>query len=288
MVSAVAAIVRSPRCLWRMSVTSLALLLCASAASLAQNARFRSIELCNGADRSTPEPQIVGCSALIASGKEPPRILSVAHNNRGNAYAAKGDYDRAIRDYESSIRLDPTFARAFNNRGVAYRKKEQYARAIEDFAQSIKLDPSYAGAFANRADAYQNLGEYRLAAADYDEAIKLQPDLEDVWNGRCWVRALIGELSAALSDCNKAVLVQPSAAVFDSRGLVHLKLKDFDAAIADYDAALRFDPTLAAALFGRGLARQGKGDRGGGDIDIAAARAIDPTIARQFDRYGVR
>jgi tetratricopeptide (TPR) repeat protein len=271
-----------------MIIAFLTLLLCFVSPAAAQNDRFRNIELCNGADRSSHEPQIKGCSALIASGKERPKVLSVAHNNRGNAYAARGEHDLAIRDYEESIRLDPTFARAFNNRGVAYRKKAQYIRAIEDFTQSIKLDPSYAGAFANRADGYQNIGEYRRAARDYDEAIRLQPDLEDVWNGRCWVRAIVGDLAAALSDCNKAVQVQPSAAAFDSRGLVYLKMKGFDAAIADYSSALQFDPKLASSLFGRGLAKRGKGDRVGGDADVAMAQTIQADIAAQFERYGAK
>src|SRR5207248_9150036 len=35
---------------------------------------------------------------------------SVAAMNRGNAYAAKGDYERAIRDVNESVTLDPTNA----------------------------------------------------------------------------------------------------------------------------------------------------------------------------------
>src|SRR5690242_10746081 len=58
--------------------------------------RLSNIELCNGADRSSPEPQIKGCTALIETEKETTLVLAIAHNNRGDAYSAKGDYDRAI------------------------------------------------------------------------------------------------------------------------------------------------------------------------------------------------
>src|SRR5262249_38751328 len=88
----------------------------------AQNPKFRNVELCNGADRTSPDIQIGGCTALIDAGKETPQTLVIAYNNRGNAYTAKGEYDNAIQDYDQSIKLNPNYARAFNNRGVAYQK----------------------------------------------------------------------------------------------------------------------------------------------------------------------
>ena len=39
-----------------------------------------------------------------------------------------------------------------------------------------------------------------------------------------------------------------SAAVLDSRGFVHLRRKEFDKAISDYDAALKIDPKAAWPL----------------------------------------
>jgi hypothetical protein len=49
--------------------------------------------------------------------------------------------------------------------------------------------------------------------------------------------------------------------------------RGFDEAIADYDAALKLNPKMAASLYGRGLAKQKNGDQAGGDADIAAAKA---------------
>jgi tetratricopeptide (TPR) repeat protein len=63
------------------------------------------------------------------------------------------------------------------------------------------------------------------------------------------------------------------------RGWTYFKLGQLDAAVADYDSALKYNPKRTIALYGRGLARRAKGDRTGGDADIAAARAIQPDIA---------
>src|SRR5260221_13541362 len=114
------------------------------------------VKWCNGVNRTSPDIRLDGCTALINTGEPMPQALVIAYNNRGNAYTTKGEYDRAVQDYDQSIKLDPSYARAFNNRGVAYQKKGEYDRAISDFDEAIKLDPNYASALANRAET--NLG----------------------------------------------------------------------------------------------------------------------------------
>ena len=174
--------------------------------------KLKNVELCNGIDRSSPEPQITGCTALIDAGNDTTRVLAIAHNNRGDALIAKGDYDSAIADYDAAIKLDPTYVKPFNNRGVAYLKKGEYARAIKEFDQAIKFNPTYANAFANRAEAYKKMREYARAAQDYDNAIRIKSDEEALWNERCWVRAILGQLQPALADCGVALRMRPNDA----------------------------------------------------------------------------
>lgn len=75
--------------------------------------------------------------------------------------------------------------------------------------------------------------------------------------------------------------------VLDSRGLVHLRLGQNDAAIDDYDEALRRRPKTDWSLYGRGLAKQRMGQRAEGDADIAAALALNPGMSAEFKRYGI-
>ncbi|TMK10002.1 MAG: tetratricopeptide repeat protein, partial [Alphaproteobacteria bacterium] len=151
------------RAVVRGTASALMLLLLGGVSAAQRSQLLKNVELCNGADRTSPDIQVDGCTALINSSAQTPQSLVIAYNNRGNAYTAKGEYDRAVQDYDQSIKLDPNYARAFNNRGVAYQKKGEYDRAIEDFDASIKLNPDYASAFANRAQTYLNKGEYARA-----------------------------------------------------------------------------------------------------------------------------
>jgi hypothetical protein len=61
-------------------------------------------------------------------------------------------------------------------------------------------------------------------------------------------------------------------------------MKNYAAAIADYDAALKELPKQASVLYGRGLAKQLKGDASYAS-DIAAAKRIKPDIVETFDQW---
>ena len=169
--------------------STFALLLLGSLAA-AQNPKkgdyLGNIALCNGSGSTSFAARIDGCTALIDSGQGTTTALAIAHNNRGNAYTAKGDHDRAILDFDQSIKLDPTYAKPFNNRGAAYLRKGEYDLALKSLDQAIKLNPNNGRAFVNRAGVYLKKNEYDHAARDYDEAIRLEPNLEAGWSGRCW------------------------------------------------------------------------------------------------------
>jgi tetratricopeptide (TPR) repeat protein len=94
----------------------------------------------------------------------------------GDGYSEKGDYDRAIADYNESIRLNPNSYAAFGHRGFAYLKKGNYDQAIADINESIRLNPNNPVALANRGFAYLQKGDYDRAIADYSESIRLNPN----------------------------------------------------------------------------------------------------------------
>jgi tetratricopeptide (TPR) repeat protein len=66
---------------------------------------------------------------------------------RGTAYAAKGDLDKAILDYNTAIKLS---ARVYYERGVAYSRKGEMGVALADFNKSIDIDPDFPAVYLNR------------------------------------------------------------------------------------------------------------------------------------------
>jgi tetratricopeptide (TPR) repeat protein len=82
---------------------------------------------CKGKDN---DEIIVNCTNLLNrfSLIYPTNIL--AYLKRGFAFVNKGDYDRAIRDFDEATRIDPKDPSAYIFRGSVYRTKRNYDRAI--------------------------------------------------------------------------------------------------------------------------------------------------------------
>ena len=68
---------------------------------------------------------------------------------RAGAYDRKDMIDRAIGDYDTALRLDPSLADIFNARGELWRRKGDRLHALQDFGAAIKLNPQHEAARAN-------------------------------------------------------------------------------------------------------------------------------------------
>jgi Tfp pilus assembly protein PilF len=136
----------------------------------------------------------------------------------GAAYATKGQYDRAIMDFDEAIRLNPRDADTFYARGEAYRNKGDYNCAIADYSDAIRLNSKDAFIFYRRGFAWRHKGQHDWAIADFDEAIRLNPN---------------------------------EALAFNERGNAYRAKGQLDRAIADYDEATRLDPDFTEAINSR-------------------------------------
>ena len=61
--------------------------------------------------------------------------------NRGYVYYKMKQYDSAISDFDSALKINPEYARAYFNRGLVYADLKQYRQAGESFSQAICYNP---------------------------------------------------------------------------------------------------------------------------------------------------
>lgn len=182
--------------------------------------------------------------------------------NRGFAYLSKGDYDRALADFNQAIQLQPDSATFYIMRGEIYAKQDDFDQAITNFDQAIKLQPNLVDAYYNRGRSYREKGDYDRAIADYDQAIKLKPKDAGIYNGRGWTYAQAGNFDQAIADLNQAIKLNPNEASFyDSRGFAYAGKREYDRAIADYNRALKLKPDADYAYYHRGTVYRALGDR---------------------------
>src|SRR5262249_31020780 len=92
--------------------------------------------------KASGEEAIVACGRLIAAPASlSPAELEKAYRSRGVAYRNKGDFDRAVADFNAALQLDPRDADALTDRGVAYARKRDFDRAFGDYDDAIRLNP---------------------------------------------------------------------------------------------------------------------------------------------------
>jgi tetratricopeptide (TPR) repeat protein len=95
-----------------------------------------------------------------------------AYNARALAYFGKGDRDRALRDFDEAIRINPKGADYFVGRGDIYRDRGDNERAVRDYDDAVRINPKNWYASYARGLADYNMGQTDRALRDADEAIR--------------------------------------------------------------------------------------------------------------------
>lgn len=97
--------------------------------------------------------------------------------NRGILKMRKGDYDDAIRDFDTAIAEDAQEAEAYLNKGVALlRGSTDYAKAVPLFTTAIeKRTRRPELAYLGRGMAHEMTGQVKAAYLDYKQAQALAP-----------------------------------------------------------------------------------------------------------------
>lgn len=138
---------------------------------------------------------------------------------------------------------------------AAHGLRGKFASAIALATEVIDRQPSHAVAYVVRGTAHRRAGEYTQAIADLDRALELNSQIADA----CTQRAFAHQQSD-MQDVSRRVLVDANRAIeldssnplaFIVRGNQHSILDDHEAAISDFDEALRLNPASYSALANR-------------------------------------
>jgi tetratricopeptide (TPR) repeat protein len=208
-------------------------------------------------------------------------------NSRGLAYGNKGDDERALADYDLALQRRPNYPAPFNNRGLIYLRRGELQRAYDEFNIALSLNSG-----ANRYTNLLNLGRVQTLRKQYESALSyfaegkpLNPGAWQIPNYRCITYTEMGRFDEALADCNEVLAQHPKfAGPLTRRGK-----GDLEAALTDYNDALKLSPNFVPAYVGRAQLYEQRRDLAAARADYRSAGAAltkvdeyEVTLARRF------
>jgi tetratricopeptide (TPR) repeat protein len=234
--------------------------------------------------------------------------------SRAGHYLEAGRYAEAERDLNRLLVMHPDAMWVAVTRADLSVRRGDGATALADIQAALKLPIlstwhvtaggdsevngftthfEVTGHMESQVDEYGSIAEQMLhqddaAVNDFAHMLKLEAQHPEYFLARyCDTAAVAGLLEEAEFACQSAIDHNShDIGQYDSLGFVHLRMKQWDKAIADYNKALFGRPDLTLSLYGRGIAKRALGDMAGGNADIQAATANEPDIAKIMKRLG--
>ena len=193
--------------------------------------------------------------------------LVPALTDRGLAYLASGDSDRALQDFSQAIKLRPDFIPAYMNRAQVYMRRSDFNSAIRDYDKVIQLNSSYLPGIVARGTARAAAKQYDEAISDFDDAIRLNTGDASLWERQADIYSEKGEFPHAIRDLNTALRLRPGdAALLAERGYLETYLRDYDSAARDLSASIAAKKDSPYAALWLYLVQRKSGKSGAEDL----------------------
>jgi len=196
----------------------------------------------------------------------------------GQNLAEKREYKAAIEAYSKAIKSDDRLAKAFYRRGVAYNAVGEGENAFKDFTRCVELDSSNIDYLATQAYMCSEYYEkHEMALKNYTRIIALEPSTPKAYISRGIVYLRLKQYDLANQDFSKEILLNPELANgYVCRGISFFRMGYDSEAITDLTKALSIDSTNMGSWIYRGQARSSQKQYQLALQDFNKALAIKP------------
>jgi tetratricopeptide (TPR) repeat protein len=111
------------------------------------------------------------------------------HLSLGVALRELGNYDAAIRHFHEALRIEPNNTIAHNNLGVVLARKGNDKEAVSHFFEAIRINPDYAGAYYNLGKIFGNQEKIENAILYYRKTLYINPHMTQALYNLSWILA---------------------------------------------------------------------------------------------------
>ena len=241
------------RCVWlgKIGVAAALCLLCRGA--VAQTAEEGAVvQLLHSGRDAMQQGDVAGAEGIFRHAVEVAPTLSDGYLGLGLVQLRRGELDESVKSLGRAVELNPRLPGAHMFLGIAQYQMGQNEAAITSLRSDIELEPRNVEALTWLGIVELGAGRPEQATAPLDEAAVLNPKDEHVLYYRGRAHMLVAEAAfRQLSELNpdSALVHRGMAESFDVAGQP-------EKAVAEYEAAIKKDPTNADLYNALGEAEQ--------------------------------
>jgi len=133
----------------------------------------------------------------------------LAHGILGNVHLRERQFDLAMSEYETALRIRPTYAQAHSNMGMALELSGRPEEAILKYEEALRISPTLAEAHHNLGRLLAAYGRLLPAITHLEAAVRSNPDLVEVRINLGNALMLAGRRSEAIEQFEKALELRP-------------------------------------------------------------------------------
>ncbi|TAN63189.1 tetratricopeptide repeat protein [bacterium] len=126
------------------------------------------------------------------------------HFDKGVQLGLKKQHAEAIKEYEESIKINPSVPEPYNNLGFEYYDTGDYDKAIANQKKALELNPNIPLAYYGMALALEKKGEKKSAIENWQAFMKLSEPHSKWWmEAQKHIQALQGKAPAKKGKTSK-------------------------------------------------------------------------------------
>ncbi|MGI8742677.1 MAG: protein kinase domain-containing protein [Bryobacteraceae bacterium] len=137
--------------------------------------------------------------------------LAPVHATLGLLYAGTGKYDRAEREYQRALKIDPGNHDALIGLADAYQASGRFQDAETTFRRAISERPGYWNGYARIGKFYVNRTRYSDAIVPFQRAIELTPDNATGYANLGGLYIYMGRYQDAERELKKSLAIKSTA-----------------------------------------------------------------------------
>lgn len=180
-------------------------------------------------------------------------IYEILDIRMGDKQMKKGNYEKAIQNYQKALLQNTENADTYVKLGRAYNAIGDKRTAFDRFAKAVELNRNDYRSYYEIGVIFNDLNKKQDAGLMLDNSLRIKPDFTKASELLAEVLCGQNKLDEAIDVYKDAIKYAPeNYDLFYKMGVIHTELRDFNEALDCYKSVIKLNPEYYEAYFSMG------------------------------------